>query len=69
MAEIKLSLALVMIVEYTNATNLVSNTGVVSSDQTGVGTARNELAATGYGGDKAMFGFGYSTIGNTNLTI
>ena len=30
---------------YTNVTNLVSNTGVVASDQTGVGTARGFLAA------------------------
>ena len=42
-------------------TNLVSNTGVVSSDVTGVGTARTILAAAGYGGDKAIFGFGYTT--------
>ena len=31
-----------------NMTNLVSNTGVVSSDTTGVGTARSGLAAAGY---------------------
>jgi len=42
----------------TNATNLVSSIGVVASDTTGVGTARNNLAAAGYGGDKAIFGFG-----------
>ena len=41
-------------------TNLVSNTGVVASDTTGVGTARGQLAAAGYGGDKAIFGFGYT---------
>ena len=29
-------------------TNLVSNTGVVATDTTGVGTARNSLAAAGY---------------------
>ena len=29
-------------------TNLVSNTGVVATDTTGVGTARYELAAAGY---------------------
>ena len=39
-------------------TNLVSNTGVVSADVTGVGTARSGLAACSYGGDKAIFGFG-----------
>jgi hypothetical protein len=42
----------------TSITNLVSNTGVVSTDVTGVGTARSSLAATGYGGDKAIFGYG-----------
>ena len=39
-------------------TNLVSNTGVVSTDVTGVGTVRMQLAAAGYGGDKAIFGYG-----------
>jgi len=43
---------------YTDATNLVSNTGVVATDVTGVGTARGKLAATQYGGDKGIFGFG-----------
>jgi hypothetical protein len=38
--------------------NLVSNTGVVGSDVTGVGTARYTLAASSYGGDKAIFGYG-----------
>ena len=42
----------------TNITNLVSNTGVISSNQTGVGTARRGTTAAGYGGDKAIFGFG-----------
>jgi uncharacterized delta-60 repeat protein len=36
-------------------TNLVGNTGVVATDTTGVGTARRQPAAAGYGGDKAMF--------------
>jgi hypothetical protein len=44
---------------YFSATNLVSNTGVVATDTTGVGTARYDLAAAGYGGDKAIFGYGY----------
>jgi hypothetical protein len=51
-------------------TNIVSNTGVVSGDTTGVGTARNNLAAAGYGGDKAIFGFGAVSgagIAKTNL--
>jgi hypothetical protein len=39
-------------------TNLVSNSGVVASDVTGVGTARYGSTATEYGGDKGIFGFG-----------
>jgi len=41
-------------------TNLVSSSGVVAADVTGVGTARNRPAAAGYGGDKAIFGYGNS---------
>ena len=52
----------------TNITNLVSNTGVVASDTTGVGTARDSLTATGYGGDKAIFGFGDNGSTDTNVT-
>ena len=55
----------------TNNTNLVSNTGVVSSDVTGVGTAREYLAAAGYGEDKAIFGFGFgvsTSVARTNIT-
>jgi hypothetical protein len=48
-------------------TNLVSNTGVVSADTTGVGTVRDSLAAAGYGTDKAIFGYGYAS-GNSSLT-
>jgi hypothetical protein len=33
----------------TSITNLVSNTGVVATDTTGVGTARGLLAAATYG--------------------
>ena len=43
-------------------TNLVSNTGVVASDTTGVGTTRQRIAASGYGGDKAIFGFGWNEV-------
>jgi hypothetical protein len=39
--------------------NLVNNSGVVATDVTGVGTARSNLAATTYGTDKAIFGYGY----------
>jgi len=50
-------------------TNLVSNTGVVATDTTGVGTARRGLSAAGYGADKAIFGYGYtgSYVSMTNL--
>jgi hypothetical protein len=40
-------------------TNLVSSAGVVATDTAGVGTARYDLAAAGYGTDKAIFGYGY----------
>jgi hypothetical protein len=43
---------------YTSITNRVSSTGVVATDTTGVGTVRYSLAAAGYGGDKAIFGYG-----------
>jgi hypothetical protein len=48
-------------------TNTVSNTGVVSGDDTSVGSARGYVAAAGYGGDKAIFGFGY-VGGNVSMT-
>ena len=54
---------------YFSMTNLVSNTGVVATDTTGVGTARMGLAAAGYGTDKAIFGYGSgaSDYSTTNL--
>jgi hypothetical protein len=57
-------------IEVTGVTNLVSNIGVVAADVTGVGTFRMELAAAGYGGDKAIFGYGIqfgSALNMTNL--
>ena len=53
----------------TNVSNLVSNTGVVASDTTGVGSSRTSLAAVGYGGDKALFvggydGYNYYSVSN-----
>ena len=45
-------------------TNLVSNTGVVSTDTTGVGTARWGLAAAAYSTDKAIFSYGSVLITN-----
>jgi len=48
-------------------TNLVSNTGVVGSDVTGVGTARYYLAACEYGQDTGIFGYGVGPVSMTNL--
>ena len=53
---------------YYSLTNLVSNVGVVATDTTGVGTSRRELAAVGYGGDKAIFGFGINASGVLSMT-
>jgi hypothetical protein len=51
-----------------NCTNLVSNTGVVASDQaTATGTARYVLAACSFGGDKGIFGFGSGPSNITNI--
>ena len=38
-----------------NMSNLVGSNGVIGSDVTGVGTARNEVGATTFGGDKGIF--------------
>ena len=43
---------------HTSMTNLVSNTGVVATDTSGVGHIRQSLSACGYGGDKGIFGYG-----------
>ena len=52
----------------TNITNLVSSSGVVATDTTGVGTARDCPRAAGYGTDKAIFGYGNAASGNVSLT-
>jgi len=52
----------------TNVSNLVSNTGVIATDTPGVGTARNGLAASLYGNNKAIFGFGYNPSGSTSIS-
>jgi hypothetical protein len=42
---------------------------VVGSDVTGVGLARATLAATNYGLDTAIFGFGYNpTLSSVSIT-
>ena len=53
---------------YTAVTNLVSNAGVVATDTSGVGTARQYLAACEYGGDKGIFGYGLSEGGEGVLS-
>ena len=47
-----------------NISNIVSNTGVIASNQSGVGTARSGLTATAFGGDKCIFGFGSANVSN-----
>ena len=44
--------------EATNTTFHISGTGTTQRGTSGVGTGRTGLAAAGYGGDKAIFGFG-----------
>jgi len=53
---------------HSDITNLVSNAGVVATDTIGVGRKRATLAAAGYGGDKALFGFGGDGIGGVSIT-
>ena len=53
---------------YQSMTNLVSNTGVVSTDVTGVGTVRRYLAACEYGEDKGIFGFGNKAPGGSTYS-
>ena len=53
---------------YLSMTNLVSNTGVVGTDVTGVGLIRNYPAACEYGEDKGIFGFGTVAGGRTGVT-
>jgi hypothetical protein len=69
MVQIKQFLVMVIQVQDTSITNLVSNLGVVGTDVTGVGTARNSLAATMYGGDKAIFAYGWVSSGATTTSI
>ena len=43
-----------------NMSNLVTSSGVIGNDVTGVGTVRMNAGAASYGGDKAIFAFGDS---------
>jgi len=45
--------------------SLFSNTGTYVSESNTNGTARFSVAAAGYGGNKVIFGFGYSSSPNT----
>ena len=54
----------------TSSTNTVSNVGVVSTDITGVGTAKWALSACEYAGDKGIAAFGETPggkVGTSNL--
>ena len=54
---------------FTGVTNLVNSSGVVQADVAAVGTARRQLTATNFGGDKAIFFGGIvSPGGNTNAS-
>ena len=44
--------------------NLISSTGVVANDVTGVGSARSGVSAARYGTDKAIFGYGNTGNGS-----
>ena len=52
-----------------SVTNLVSSSGVIATDTSGVGTARWYLGACEYGGDKAIFSYGNtpSIVSMSNL--
>lgn len=51
-----------------STSNQVNNYGGVATDTTGVGTTRYALAAAGYGGDKAIFGYGTTTGSGVSMT-
>ena len=53
---------------YMNISNKVSNTGVIQSDTAGVGSISANRAASAYGGDKCIFGYGFLTAGATSVT-
>ena len=48
--------------------NLVSSSGVVASDVSGVGTARSYTPGCGYGSDKGIFAFGNASGGDTSVS-
>ena len=50
-----------------NTSNLVSNTGIMGTDVTGVGTARDNAGGGSFGNEKGIFGYG-SAGGMQNMT-
>lgn len=52
-----------------NTSNLISNTGLISADISGVGTARERMGAGGYGADKGIFGYGGQGINITQYNV
>ena len=50
-------------------TNLISDTGVLGSDVSATGTARYGTYSCSYGGDKAIFAYGYSAAAGDSLTM
>jgi len=51
----------------TNATTLISDSGMVAKDSVGIGTAREGLAAAGFGTGRAVFAHGFNGV-NLNLS-
>lgn len=51
-----------------NTINLFDNTASPISETNGVGTARGYLGAAGYGGDKVIFGYGYTSSAHFSIT-
>jgi hypothetical protein len=47
---------------FLSMSNLVNSSGVVATDVSGVGTARQSLAAATYGSDKAIFAYGDNDV-------
>ena len=55
---------------FTTFTNLISNTGVQSSDVTGVGSAKAYQSGAAYGGDKGIMAYGFAAAGGeANMNI
>ena len=48
--------------------NLLSTSGVIASDVTGVGTARNQLSAATFGINRAIFAYGYTASAKTSIS-